>query len=68
MPAGKGTYGNKVGRPSNKRTGEDFLDREEKKKNKKSGLWNTMKRDIMKSEISKKKKKTIQDMLKEMNR
>ena len=32
MPAGKGTYGNKVGRPSNKRTGEDFLDREEKKK------------------------------------
>ena len=35
MPAGKGTYGNKVGRPSNKRTGEDFLDREEKKKKKK---------------------------------
>ena len=32
MPAGKGTYGNKVGRPSNKRTGEDFLDREEKRK------------------------------------
>ena len=35
MPAGKGTYGNKVGRPSNKRTGEDFLDREQKKKKKK---------------------------------
>ena len=35
MPAGKGTYGNKVGRPSNKRTGEDFLDREEKTKKKK---------------------------------
>ena len=32
MPAGKGTYGKQVGRPSNKRTGEDFLDREEKKK------------------------------------
>tara|TARA_R100001463_G_scaffold6203_2_gene20380 strand:- start:45 stop:350 length:306 start_codon:yes stop_codon:yes gene_type:complete len=32
MPAGKGTYGNKVGRPRNKRTGEDFLDREQKKK------------------------------------
>ena len=35
MPAGKGTYGNEVGRPSNKRTGEDFLDREEKRKKKK---------------------------------
>ena len=35
MPSGKGTYGNKVGRPSNKRTGEDFLDREAKKKKKK---------------------------------
>ena len=32
MPAGEGTYGNKVGRPRNKRTGEDFLDREQKKK------------------------------------
>ena len=36
MPEGEGTYGNKVGRPSNKRTGEDFLDREEKKKKKKN--------------------------------
>ena len=35
MPAGKGTYGNKVGRPRNKRTGPDFLDREEKKKKRK---------------------------------
>ena len=35
MPAGKGTYGNKVGRPRNKRTGEDFLDREAKTKKKK---------------------------------
>ena len=40
MPAGKGTYGNKVGRPSNKRTGEDFLDREAKKKKKKDKRYN----------------------------
>ena len=31
MPQGEGTYKN-PGRPSNKRTGEDFLDREQKKK------------------------------------
>ena len=66
MSAGKGTYGNKVGRPSNKRTGEDFLDREAKKK--KKDLWNTMKKDTMKSKTSKKKTKTIQNMLKEMNK
>ena len=36
MPAGKGTYGNKVGRPKNKRSGEDYLDHEQKKKNTKT--------------------------------
>ena len=43
MPAGEGTYGNKVGRPSNKRTGEDFLDREAKtkKKKKRHNPWGT---------------------------
>jgi len=39
MPAGKGTYGNKVGRPRNKRTGEDFLDREQTKKKKSMREW-----------------------------
>ena len=34
MPAGKGTYGNKVGRPKNKRSGEDYLDHEQKNKKK----------------------------------
>ena len=33
MPKGEGTYGNKVGRPKNKRTGPDYLD--QKKNNKK---------------------------------
>ena len=32
MPQGEGTYGSKVGRPSNRRTGPDYLDQEKKKK------------------------------------
>jgi len=35
MPQGKGTYGSKVGRPSNKRTGPDYLDQEPMRKKKK---------------------------------
>ena len=50
----------------NSRTGEDYLDKGKKRK-KKSSLWETMKKDTMKSKTSKKKAKTIQDMLKEMN-
>jgi len=32
MPAGKGTYGKKVGRPKNKRTGPDYLDQKKNTK------------------------------------
>ena len=35
MPSGKGTYGSQVGRPSNKRTGPDYLDQAKKKKKRK---------------------------------
>ena len=35
MPEGEGTYGNKVGRPKNKRTGPDYLDQPIKKDTKK---------------------------------
>ena len=35
MPEGEGTYGNKVGRPRNKRTGEDYLENELRRKKKK---------------------------------
>ena len=51
--------------PHHYTTGEDYLEHEKKKK--KPSLWETMKKDTMKSKTSKKKAKIIQDMLKEMN-
>ena len=54
--------------PHHYNTGEDYLDHEKKKKKKKKpSLWETMKKDTMKGKTSKKKAKTIQDILKEMN-
>ena len=49
----------------NSRTGEDYLDKDNKKKKKKKTLWDTMGDDIMKNKSKKKRLSALEKAMKD---